>query len=81
MQVAWAQPQALDADRKFFPRDLPGDRRDLYHRFGRRTTQAARAMMALDSKFTRHFTEWQGGDLAGHIQSLYDQAVADQFPF
>lgn len=30
--------------------------------------------------FHRHFIEWKSRDLAAHLRSLHDQAVAEQFP-
>jgi hypothetical protein len=36
-------------------------------------------VIAMDSKFLRHFTEWHSRHLLNHIKGLYDQAVADKF--
>jgi hypothetical protein len=33
-----------------------------------------------DSKFLRHFDEWHSRDLSAHLRSMYDQAVAEQYP-
>jgi hypothetical protein len=52
----------------------------LIQRNGRLETGLEFGITEDNARFMRQFAEWRSRDLATHIKTLFDQAVADGFP-